>query len=119
MINRKGLLITALAALLASAVAMGQTTTATLSGVVKDASGALVPDVKVSARNAETGATRDAKTDESGRYSLTNLGPGKYEVRAERPGFKTAAQSGVTLTVGGAIVLDMTVQIGEVNEVVE
>jgi outer membrane receptor protein involved in Fe transport len=119
MIKGKGLLLAALTALLVSAVALGQTTTATLSGVVKDASGALVPDVKVTARNAATGATRDTRTDSEGRYSLTNLGPGQYEVRAERAGFKTAAQSGVILTVGGATVLDLTIQIGEVTEVVE
>jgi outer membrane receptor protein involved in Fe transport len=119
MINKKGCLLATMMALFASVIALGQTTTATLSGVVKDASGALVPDVKVTARNADTGATRDARTDSDGRYSLTNLGPGQYEVRAERAGFKTAAQSGVILTVGGATVLDMTIQIGEVSEVVE
>ncbi|HEV2664890.1 MAG TPA: carboxypeptidase regulatory-like domain-containing protein, partial [Blastocatellia bacterium] len=119
MTNRKSFLLAALMALLASAVALGQTTTATLSGVVKDASGALVPDVKVTARNADTGATRETRTDNDGRYSLTNLGPGQYEVRAERTGFKTAAQSGVILTVGGATVLELTIQIGEVTEVVE
>src|SRR5262245_56750454 len=119
MINRKGLLLAALTALLASVVALGQTPTATLSGVVKDASGALVPNVKITAKNASTGATRDTMTDSEGRYSLTNLGPGQYEVRAERAGFKTAAQSGVILTVGGAAVLDMIVQIGEVSEIVE
>jgi outer membrane receptor protein involved in Fe transport len=119
MTNRKGLLLAALMALLASAVALGQTPTATLSGVVRDASGALVPNVKITARNASTGATRDATTDSEGRYSLTNLGPGQYDVRAERAGFKTAAQSGVILTVGGAAVLDLTIQIGEVSEIVE
>src|SRR5215470_10878338 len=119
MIKRKVLLLATLMALLASAIALGQTTTATLSGVVRDASGALVPNVKITARNASTGATRDTTTDSEGRYSLTNLGPGQYEVRAERAGFKTAAQSGVILTVGGATVLDLTVQIGEVSEVVE
>ena len=119
MTSMKRFLLAALMALLASAVALGQTTTATLSGVVKDASGALVPDVKVTARNADTGATRETRTDSGGRYSLTNLGPGQYEVRAERTGFKTAAQSGVILTVGGATVLELTVQIGEVTEIVE
>src|SRR5499427_5642102 len=119
MTNRKGLLLAALMALLASVAALGQTPTATLSGVVRDASGALVPNVKITARNASTGATRDATTDSEGRYNLTNLGPGQYEVRAERAGFKTAAQSGVILTVGGAAVLDLTVQIGEVSEIVE
>src|SRR5215471_11933717 len=119
MINRRGLLLATLTALLAGATALGQTTSATLSGIVKDASGAVVTDVKVTARNAETGATRDTKSDSGGRYSLTNLGPGQYEVRAERAGFKTAAQSGVILTVGGATVLDLTIQIGEVTEVIE
>jgi outer membrane receptor protein involved in Fe transport len=119
MTNRKGLLLAALMALLASVVALGQTPTATLSGVVRDASSALVPNVKITAKNASTGATRDTMTDNEGRYSLTNLGPGQYEVRAERNGFKTAAQSGVILTVGGAAVLDLTIQIGEVSEVVE
>jgi outer membrane receptor protein involved in Fe transport len=119
MANRKGLLLAVLMALLASAVALGQTPTATLSGFVRDASGALVPNVKITAKNASTGATRDTMTDNEGRYSLTNLGPGQYEVRAERNGFKTAAQSGVILTVGGAAVLDLTIQIGEVSEVVE
>src|SRR5215475_6522674 len=119
MIKRKVLLLATLMALLASAIALGQTTTATLSGVVRDASGALVPSVKVTARNASTGATRDATTDSEGRYSLTNLSPGQYEVRAERTGFKTAAQSGVILPVGGAAVFDLTIQIGEVTEVIE
>jgi outer membrane receptor protein involved in Fe transport len=119
MINRKGLLLATLTALFASVIALGQTTTATLSGVVKDATGAVVTDVKITARNADTGATRDARTDSDGRYSLTNLGPGQYDIRAERAGFKTAAQSGVTLNVGGATVLDLTIQIGEVSEVVE
>src|SRR5262245_26465019 len=119
MINRKSFLLATLMALLASAVVLGKTTTATISGVIKDASGALVTDVKVTARNADTGATRETTTDSGGRYSLTNLGAGQYEVRAERAGFKTAAQSGVILTVGGATVLDMTIQIGEVSEVVE
>src|SRR5215510_4877501 len=119
MIKRLGLLLATLMAPLASAIALGQTTTATLSGVVRDASGALVPSAKISVKNTNTGATRDTATDSEGRYSLTNLGPGAYEVRAERAGFKTAAQSGVVLTVGGATVLDLIVQVGEVSEVVE
>src|SRR5262249_47424164 len=107
MIKRIGLLLATLMAPLASAIALGQTTTATLSGVVRDASGALVPSAKISVKNTNTGATRGTTTDSEGRYSLTNLGPGAYEVRAERAGFKTAAQSGVVLTVGGATGLDL------------
>ncbi|HKQ75452.1 MAG TPA: TonB-dependent receptor, partial [Blastocatellia bacterium] len=119
MSNRISLLLVVLVALLASATAFGQTTTATLSGVIRDTSGAVIPNAKISARNASTGAARETTTDSEGRYSLTNLGPGQYEIRAERAGFKTAAQSGVILTVGGATVVDLTVQVGAVTEVVE
>jgi outer membrane receptor protein involved in Fe transport len=119
MTNRVGILLAALISLLWGVTALGQTTTATLSGMIRDASGAVVPDVKISARNVQTGAVRVAVSDSDGRYSLINLGPGEYELRAERAGFRTAVQSGVLLTVGGASVVDLTVQVGEVTEVVE
>jgi hypothetical protein len=106
-------------ALLTGVTAFGQTPTATLSGVIRDASGAVVADTKISARNSQTGAVRETTTDGDGRYSLTNLGPGVYEVRAERTGFKAAVQSAVVLTVGGAAVVDLTMQTGSVSEVVE
>jgi outer membrane receptor protein involved in Fe transport len=119
MTNRKALLLAVLVALLAGATAFGQSATATLSGVIRDTSGAVIPNAKISARNTNTGAARETTTDSEGRYSLTNLGPGQYEIRAERAGFKTAAQSGVILTVGGATLVDLTVQVGAVTEVVE
>ncbi len=119
MTNRIRILLASLSVLLVGATALGQTTTATLSGVVRDASGAVVPDAKINARNVQTGAVRGAISDSEGRYSLINLGPGEYELRAERTGFRTAIQSGVLLTVGGASVVDLTVQVGEVTEVIE
>jgi outer membrane receptor protein involved in Fe transport len=118
MTSRGALLFLALVAFLASLVASGQTTTATLSGVISDTSGAVIPDAKIIVRNISTRATRETTSDGEGRYNLINLGPGQYEVRAERSGFKTA-QSNVTLTIGGAAVLDLTVQVGDVSEVVE
>lgn len=99
--------------------AFGQTTTATLSGILQDASGALVPDAQVRVRNIETGTIRAAASDAEGRYSLTSLPPGQYEVRAEKAGFRTAVQSGVILTVGGATVVNLALQVGQITEVVE
>ena len=119
MTNGRALLLAALVVLLAGMTALGQTTTATLSGVVKDASGAVVPGAKISVKNTQTGITRDTTNDSEGRYSFTNLEPGQYELRAERSGFKTVVQSNLVLTVGGAIVQDVTVQVGDVNETVE
>src|SRR5262249_37806753 len=95
------------------------TTTATVSGVIRDGTGAVVPGTKISARNTLTGVVRETTADENGRYSVTNLGPGQYEVRAEKAGFQTAVQSGVILAVGGTTVVDLTVQVGAVSEVVE
>src|SRR5215467_3221888 len=92
------LLRTALIALFATAVTFAQTTTATVSGVIRDATGAIVPGAKITASSTLTGGSRETTTDEEGRYSITNLGPGQYDIRAERAGFQTAVQSGVTLT---------------------
>src|SRR5262245_48354478 len=102
----------------AGSIALGQTTTATLSGTIRDSSGAVIPGAKISVRNSSTGAMREINADEEGRYSVTNLGPGQYEVRAERVGFRTA-QSNITLSIGGAASLDLTMQVGNVSEVVE
>jgi outer membrane receptor protein involved in Fe transport len=118
MTSRVALLLTAWVALLASPVASGQTTTATLSGVIRDATGAVIPEAKISVTSINTGATRETTTNGVGRYNLTNLGPGLYEVRAEHDEFR-AAQSNVTLTIGGAAILDMTLQIGNMSQVVE
>jgi hypothetical protein len=118
MTSRVAFLLVAFVAMSVGPIAWGQTTTATLSGVIRDASGEVIPGAKISVRNLNTGATRETTTDEEGRYNLTNLGPGQYEVRAERTGFRTA-QSNVTLSIGGAAILDLTVQVGNVSEVLE
>jgi outer membrane receptor protein involved in Fe transport len=118
MLKTKALSHTIMAALLASA-AWGQTPTATLSGVVQDTSGAVVPSTLIRVVNTDTGVARTTTSNEEGRYTLTNLPPGPYEVRAEKAGFRTAVQSGVILTVGGTTTVDLTVQVGAINEVVE
>src|SRR5436309_4991447 len=58
-------------------------TTATIAGVVQDASGAVIPGVTVTAKNVETGATRTATSDEGGRYTVPELTLGDYEVEAQ------------------------------------
>src|SRR5262245_37984396 len=116
MTSRVTLLSMAWVLFLASPVASGQTTTATLSGVIRDATGAVIPEARIGVTNINTRATRETTTNEVGRYNLTNLGPGQYEIRAEHDGF-TAAQSNVTLTIGGAAILDLILQIGNMSQV--
>jgi outer membrane receptor protein involved in Fe transport len=112
----RSLLALSLAWLLPASFAAAQTATSTLTGVVRDESGGALQGASVTARNVDTGATRTATTDAAGRYALSNLEPGGYELRVELAGFKTAVRTGLALRVGGASVVDATLRIGEVTE---
>src|SRR5262245_48241361 len=79
--------------------AVSQLPTATILGVVKDSSGAVIPGVTLTARNVETGQSRTAISIEDGSYRFAALPVGSYEVRTELPGFQTQVRSGLTLTV--------------------
>ena len=115
----QALALGAMMALFTGGSTLAQTTTASLSGVVRDPSGAVVPAVRVTITYNQTGASRETTTDTEGRYSLTNLLPGQYELRAEHAGFKITVQSSVLLTVASAVVADLTLQVGTVAETVE
>ncbi len=109
-----------LIALLSVAAAFGQVATAELSGQVMDASGAAVPNAKVSATNTETGvAAREVTTDAEGLYILTLLPPGNYNLAAEAAGFRRTVQSNITLQVNQRARVDFALQVGQVNETVE
>ena len=74
--------------------ASAQITTGTISGVVKDETGAVLPGVTVTVTSNETGAKRTAITDDSGYYKAPQLAVGLYQVEAELSGFSTAAITG-------------------------
>ncbi len=98
--------------------AEGQTTNATLSGVVRDPTSAVVPQARITIKNTVKGTVRISSTDTDGRYSFTSVEPGTYELRAESAGFRTEIKNGVVLTVGGTSEMDVTLQVGPTNEVV-
>ena len=60
--------------------------------------------------------TREVTTNDEGVYSAPNLLPGTYEARFSAQGFKTDRRGGIELTVGAALVLDMTLTVGAVQE---
>ena len=86
--------------------------TASISGTVTDTTAAVVPQVKVTARNLATNVSRSTSTDGSGSYRITSLAPGIYDVLVERPGFKTVQYSRVELTVGQVQNLSPTLRPG-------
>jgi hypothetical protein len=113
------LVVLALSGLFATAAALAaQTATGTVSGTVRDTSGAVLPRVTVTVRNIATGESRTATTDAGGRYRVPNLDPGEYELRASFTGFRTAVQSGVVVSVGGSTEANVEMSIGEVSEVI-
>src|SRR5450759_2146293 len=94
------------------ATVFAQMPTATILGVVKDSSGAVVPDVALTVRNVDTGQVRNTTTDADGAYRFAALPVGNYEVRAEKAGFKANVQTGLTLTVSQEAVVNINLQVG-------
>ena len=107
-----------LACLLLTASLSAQTF-GSLTGDVKDASGAVVAGAAITVRNTATNGVRNATTNEDGVYSIPALVPGLYEVKAEKSGFKSASRANVELQVQQAARVDFNLDIGQVSEVVE
>jgi Carboxypeptidase regulatory-like domain/TonB dependent receptor/TonB-dependent Receptor Plug Domain len=103
----------------AAARLYGQAVGATLSGTITDASGGVVANAEVAILNTATGETRKVTTNAEGIYSAPNLIPGNYSVTVSATGFSKAVQSGITLTVGGAQTLNVTLQVGQSTQTVQ
>src|SRR5882757_2199962 len=84
---------------------------ASITGVVTDASGAGVTAAAISVKNHETGAVRTTVTDIAGRYSVLALPVGEYEVKVAKQGFQDAIHSGIHLVVGQEANVDFLLQV--------
>src|SRR5262249_1048375 len=88
---------------------------ASLRGLVTDASSTAVAGVSVTVRNSETGVTRTVTTDEAGRFLVVSLPVGEYEVRAAKSGFQDAIRSGIRLVVNQDATVDLVLQVSAVK----
>ncbi|MBI4474052.1 MAG: carboxypeptidase regulatory-like domain-containing protein, partial [Acidobacteria bacterium] len=88
-------------------------------GVVKDATGAVIPGVEVTVTDAATGASRTVITDEAGVYLVSQLQPGTYNIRAELAGFKARQANGIALRVNETITFNIDLEVGAVSDVIE
>jgi hypothetical protein len=93
--------------------------TAQITGTVKDQSGAVLPGVEITATQTETGVARTTVTNETGTFALPNLVTGPYKLEAALPGFRTFVQTGILLQVNANIVVNPTLEVGQVSEQVE
>ena len=115
----------AAAVLLAAFILFTATTTSaqlvggSIHGSVKDAQGAMLPGAAVVVRNVGTGASHEATSDQGGHYQVLALPPGEYEVAVSITGFRSVAHRGIRLTVGQTAVVDSTLELGVVSEMIE
>lgn len=96
-----------------------QVVNATLTGTVKDSTGAVIAGTKVVATNAGTNLTHETTPDSQGSYRLPSLAPGRYKLQAELQGFKTSVISGITLQVAQQARVDVELQVGEVTQTID
>lgn len=104
--------------LLTAPLAWAQGASGTITGVVADQSGGILPGVTVTILNTETGATRELVTNEEGRFRAPNLPPGRYTITAGLEGFSSVERSGIQLTVGREAVVDFALKVGQLEDVI-
>ncbi|MBI4888755.1 MAG: TonB-dependent receptor [Acidobacteria bacterium] len=100
----------------ASPVAAQGEASATVTGVVADAQGGVLPGVTVTLRNVESGTVRTTVTEADGRYRLAGLQPGRYGLRAELDGFAPAEVTNLALTIGLSVQQNLTMAVQGIQE---
>lgn len=95
---------------------VAQTTTARVLGVVNDQAGAAISGAKVTARNVGTNRSWSVTTDAEGRFLVSELPLGEYEVEVEQSGFSKEVRKGVILTVGREAVVIFNLRVGAITD---
>src|SRR5713226_8678139 len=95
-----------------------QSPTATVNGLVRDSSGAVVPGADLELINDQTNVKYPAKTNSEGIYSVSNLPPGTYRIQVSRIGFKTIVKPDIILNVLDARAINFDLPVGAVSEIV-
>ncbi len=105
-------------ALLAPSPAPAQTLYGSIIGTASDQQGAAIPGATITASNPSTGFAVNAVTDGAGGYAFRNLLPGTYDLRASLEGFRELNQTGLRVSAGSAIRLDLKLEVGALAETV-
>ena len=95
-----------------------QLNTATLQGVSRDASGAVIPNATIAVLNTETGIAKTTTSGDHGEFYIPFLQPGLYEITVRHAGFETSKETGIRLEVGQQANLDFTLLVGGVSDTV-
>lgn len=106
-------------AVLTIGAAWAQSERGTISGSVRDATGAMVPAAKVVVSSTTTGFAVTLSTGDSGQYSAPGLPVGDFVVRVEKAGFRPAVVSAITVNAATSVRVDVTLEVGQSQQVVE
>src|SRR2546425_38623 len=106
-------------ALALSVLSFAQKDTGSIVGTVKDQTGALVANAKVTVTDVERGPALTTTTNDAGEYVAGPLRVGRYTVMVQHPGFKQAVSVPVNLDVQQRIAINVTLQVGQISEAVE
>jgi len=96
-----------------------QTFSGSISGLIRDGSGAVIPQAQVVLLNIDTSVTRSTASDSGGLYSFPLVNPGNYRVEVSKTGFKKALRQPIEVQVQSRLTIDLELQVGTVSEVVE
>src|ERR1039457_7570757 len=103
-------------AFLTVSLGFSQGTTATLDGIIRDRSGAVIPGAMITVTNTRTGVSSKATTNLEGDFVAPCLLPGEYRAVVEKQGFKKVDRTGITLSVGDTIRIEFTLEVGAMTE---
>jgi hypothetical protein len=91
----------------------------TVSGTIRDSTGAVIPGAKVAITNTATGVATNLTSNEVGEYTLPNLQVGSYNVKVEKEGFRPALLSGLAVDAATNVRADVTLEVGQSSQAVE
>jgi hypothetical protein len=97
----------------------GQSLNSSLGGVIKDPTGAAIPNAECTLTSVQTNSVIRIKSGPSGLYQFANLGEGVYVLQVSARGFRTYIQRGILVNVNENLTLDVTLEIGEAKQQVE
>src|SRR5947208_10321814 len=90
-----------------------------ITGEVKDQSGAIAPNVSITATNTATNASRTTRTNDAGIYSFPALSPGNYQLKVEAPGFQPMVRNNVELQIQQTARIDFSLVVGQALQTFE
>ncbi|MGH9788252.1 MAG: carboxypeptidase regulatory-like domain-containing protein, partial [Candidatus Acidiferrales bacterium] len=108
-----------LAVVVSALATSAQTFRGSVSGTVTDSTGAVVPGARVVVKNVDTGLEREAQTDDTGYYVVTELPIGNYSVTVEKEGFQRAVVSSVRVDVAAERRVDLALSPGALTQTTE